>query len=670
MHCQDNQHLCQGGINNEGCPLPDICIQRSNTCPVVCPVHCLQDEIKCSRPDNAVGCPMPDDCHPRRNGNCTNWCPMFCGPEEKLCPGGEEPDGCPCPPTCHPKKKEDGCDYHCIPHCGEGQHLCPGQVDEDNCNGPPMCLEQVEGCPTYCPGPTCTEETYPCPGEGVDGCPTASVCIPKVAGCENICPITCPQGQKLCIDASATCPYVTQTCIPETDQNGCSNHCPPGDCPKGKKLCPEPGLDNNHCPNPPTCLDDNCDCPDTCPDNTTFCVNPFWNGTSCYFQTICIPEKHEKCRFPCPTLCEGTMCLSHPKEEDNCPPDEFTCLPMTNEDECQACPESNCPPGTKLCGGINPVSGCPITFCSLPAVDGCDPVCETVECDSDNGLLCSSPPNENNCPQEPICLEKTNEDGCPNYCPPGCNNDEIKCTSNHLTNGCPGPDYCMQRQGNDGCENFCWPCGQNETACIHSGSNCSRPEDIECFPSPPEECPLVCPPLCPPNSIRCPGPTLPNGCPGPYTCMPEASGTCPNYCHLHDCSASLDHQICPGLKDDSTGCQEEPTCFPLKDDEGCDVHCPMDCGPEHKACPGTIDPITNCRSPFDCFPEKDSTGCPNICPNICELNEKRCQGLLNDDGCRPGLCIAAKDENECPKLCPEELDPECSSNLCSVYLSS
>ena len=67
---------CWGGLDDNGCPIPDMCIpayvpgpailftSEGLDCPNVCPAICPPDMMACPAGIDAVGCPVAGTCMP------------------------------------------------------------------------------------------------------------------------------------------------------------------------------------------------------------------------------------------------------------------------------------------------------------------------------------------------------------------------------------------------------------------------------------------------------------------------------------------------------------------------------------------------------------------------------------------------------------------------------
>ena len=205
--CGSNQQVCNGGLDDYGCPLPDFCIPlfqnangtcgsevnatninftfnfnfarsdwvANNTegCPMHCPAQCGAFEQECVGGLDTNGCPMASFCAPLHYNNetmnsmydgmpredgtngtvhCQLHCPKQCNwLNEQTCWGGLDPNGCPEPDYCMPfgyeKPDEDGtnvfCPNYCSPMCSMDELWCQSGEDENGCWGPEYCMPQT-----------------------------------------------------------------------------------------------------------------------------------------------------------------------------------------------------------------------------------------------------------------------------------------------------------------------------------------------------------------------------------------------------------------------------------------------------------------------------------------------------------------------------------------------
>ena len=107
--CGTNEMMCPGGMDPEGCPMPDMCIPADGPmgydtmCPNFCPATCGMDEMLCPGPIDSFGCMMPDTCMPMMNGDCPSVCPYTCPDDMMTCSGGMDSNGCMMPDYCVPE---------------------------------------------------------------------------------------------------------------------------------------------------------------------------------------------------------------------------------------------------------------------------------------------------------------------------------------------------------------------------------------------------------------------------------------------------------------------------------------------------------------------------------------------------------------------------------------
>ena len=77
-----------------------------SACPEFPPMECGSEEMMCPGGVDPEGCQMPDLCMPgiwaRDDVQCPSFCPIFCGPDEMMCLGVMDPEGCPMPDFCMP----------------------------------------------------------------------------------------------------------------------------------------------------------------------------------------------------------------------------------------------------------------------------------------------------------------------------------------------------------------------------------------------------------------------------------------------------------------------------------------------------------------------------------------------------------------------------------------
>merc|ERR1712107_208554 len=180
IDCGKDYMVCHGGMDPEGCPMPDLCMPADG----FCPVFCGQDEMNCpGHWDMETGKQMsPETCQPMKSGDCYNACPIVCGKDETMCPGEMDSQGCMMPDFCH-------FGDFCPTSCEEGQMMCPGHWDFETGKqmGPDTCMPMSNGdCPNYCPT-NCGKDDQICVGGmGPDGCPMPDYCMPMDIACPEV----------------------------------------------------------------------------------------------------------------------------------------------------------------------------------------------------------------------------------------------------------------------------------------------------------------------------------------------------------------------------------------------------------------------------------------------------------------------------------------------------
>merc|ERR1711944_244208 len=113
--------MCPGGLDWDGCPMPDFCWPNDS----YCPANCGKDEMECPGPyDYVTGKQMGENtCMPYKSGECANFCPVSCGKDEMLCAGGVDSyTGCMNPDFRHFGE-------FCPANCGKDEIECPGPYD-------------------------------------------------------------------------------------------------------------------------------------------------------------------------------------------------------------------------------------------------------------------------------------------------------------------------------------------------------------------------------------------------------------------------------------------------------------------------------------------------------------------------------------------------------------
>ena len=126
-------------------------------CPGVCPVKCDDDEVLCTGYEDANGCKLPDICKTKvRDKNmdycpdtsASHGCPVICKEYEILCPPNTDILGCKEEAKCQNRTIDnngDFCpeDYECPVNCPPGSISCPSGTDENGCNSPVNQIDSI-----------------------------------------------------------------------------------------------------------------------------------------------------------------------------------------------------------------------------------------------------------------------------------------------------------------------------------------------------------------------------------------------------------------------------------------------------------------------------------------------------------------------------------------------
>merc|ERR1719357_1986921 len=152
--CGENDIVCKGGVDSNGCKMADTCVYAdpSNPCPIECPVSCSPGFMPCPGAPYGNSCPMPTTCIPETGQigtdgyDCPAHCPVVCPADQMICPGlGFDATGCKIADFCAPKKGPIGINGNECPMsscpivCPPGELSCPGGVDENGCPMPDVC---------------------------------------------------------------------------------------------------------------------------------------------------------------------------------------------------------------------------------------------------------------------------------------------------------------------------------------------------------------------------------------------------------------------------------------------------------------------------------------------------------------------------------------------------
>ena len=445
--CEDDELLCPGGTDPEGCRENDYCHPKGtdnegNPCPGYCPFDCKEEEVRCPVPDDPItGCAVPPLCIPKSKDNNGEYCdhqqcPLICDPDsEQLCFGFEDHMGCDTPDECIPT-----CVEACPVQCSDDEIKCEGNADcETNCVDQDMCKAKAKdvngeacpddsashGCPINCCG-----DTVLCPSEkDALGCLEPQECVPTTKGMNN-----------------ATCP----------DHSVCPTICEPTEV-----KCPVTDTDDMNCKLPDECILQERDydgelctvhCPIDCNDDETHCPGQR-NEMGCFEPDQCITraiktkgsDKGGLCPGWCPPICTHGQfkCPSQVDPCDGCPTEEI-CVDTATDKNGEFCPTD-----------------------PLSASHGCPILCDDLQ----GEILCPTMENSNGCKEPAVCMQRTTDnDGeyCPAHsvCPANCQADEIACTYGVDARGCQEATLCRAKgTDNDGelCIGVCPPtCGADE----------------------------------------------------------------------------------------------------------------------------------------------------------------------------------------------------------------
>jgi len=137
--CGDDEELCEGQIDEKGCKRQDVCVQRNDNCYTSCPLQCNANQQLCRGPPEEFGCrSMQDECIDLTDfDDCPLYCSVFCGPDEVQCDPEYDANGCLLAPKCLPNDETALCPNRCIEqrqvNCPDGQERCPDTVDHNGC---------------------------------------------------------------------------------------------------------------------------------------------------------------------------------------------------------------------------------------------------------------------------------------------------------------------------------------------------------------------------------------------------------------------------------------------------------------------------------------------------------------------------------------------------------
>lgn len=369
----DEQQICKGSIDSQGCPEEDTCIPK---CVESCPVQCSASEVKCIGTDNCgTTCVELDTCKEKakdvNNDVCpddsySHECPVECCGDTVLCDPATTLQGCKEKALCYPTSKDnndDGCpiESDCPKNCLPHEVKCPKTGDDENgCKIPDICITQErdwdgELCTVHCPL-ECNDETETyCPGQRNEmGCFEPDKCITRAVKtkgsdkgglCPGWCTPICAHDEVKCpsqVDPCDGCPTeeVCREKVRDKNNEFCSveplsasHNCPIFcDDLNGQVLCPAK-TKSDGCKEEGVCMDRSTDdnghwCPahSVCPANCDADENecPYGNDArGCQSETLCrsrgLDGDDELCPGVCPPTCNKAQTLvAGGKDEKGC----------------------------------------------------------------------------------------------------------------------------------------------------------------------------------------------------------------------------------------------------------------------------------------------------------------------------------------------------------------
>ena len=478
QECNDDELLCPGGTDPNGCYENDFCHPKGTgnegqACPGFCPFECPENKLKCPSPDDPVtGCEVAPECIPTQTDNngeeCSHQeCPVVCDDTEILCTGNIDHIGCKEGDTCVPKGTDDNgelCPGICPVQCGPDEILCKGQPDCNGCVENDQCVvkaKDING--DFCPDDSASH-----------GCPI------------NCCgdDIVCPQEQNSlgCLEK-----HECTTKSKDDMEEFCPEHsyCPTI-CQPNEVLCPVSEKDENGCDLPDVCITEERDihgelctveCPFECNENEVLCPGQRTQD-GCKDISTCEPkaikqwgsDKGGYCPGVCPPVCHHNeiLCPTQYDPCDGCPTGPV-CRPKEINVNGEFCPDESashdCPKlcyenevdgrfvnNEVLCPVFEDVTGCkPEAKCYQRTKDFDDEYCPgtavcPVQCQSDE-MECFDGIDERGCTRKSICVPRgTDEDGvlCERECPQPCGPGMKMCEGGKLANGCNAPGICFE----------------------------------------------------------------------------------------------------------------------------------------------------------------------------------------------------------------------------------
>ena len=301
--CQPHEVCCQTpGEDDNGCPHPPICVVQERDyygqlCTVHCPGVCNDNQILCDGSRDEDGCKESPFCEQigvklwgdDKGELCPGFCPADCKDWEQLCSPVQDPcDGCATEPECKPKAKDvngmncppesasHGCAISCRTLDGV-ETICAAYDDPTapGCQEKLTCLARSTGnngdlCPSHsvCTRKCASDEKQCVQGYDGNDCKKEDLCIPvptasnKNEPCLSFeCPPSCDEEvQKYCQGLyvyntnGQLCPQRDYCVDRPLDNNSlrCPGHCTP-ECGEGTEAKAQAGLDIRGCPLPAVC---------------------------------------------------------------------------------------------------------------------------------------------------------------------------------------------------------------------------------------------------------------------------------------------------------------------------------------------------------------------------------------------------------------------------------
>ena len=486
--CKDNELMCPGGTDCDGCRENDHCIQKDmnsngELCPGFCPFECPEDTVRCPVPDDSVtGCAREPECIPKqkniRNNDCADQevCAAVCADTEILCTGRKDEQGCKEADTCEPRytsKNGDLCPGTCpARNCGPDEILCKGQEDCNGCKTADYCVTKAKDINgDYCPDDSashgcsiiCCGDNVECPAKMSSlGCmeKRESKCTPRKKDhvgqyCpdDTVCPIHCAPNEVKCSRTGKDergCDLLDYCVKQQKDIFGrpCAVQCPI-DCGNDHIFCP--GNTNElGCQNQGTCekrgikqwgSDKGGHCPafcqNICQHGELLCPQQVDPCDGCVIPSVCRTKvkdvngefcPDDSASHGCPKLCFENVIVGRPNNHE-----VAWCPGIVQENHL------GCKPEQKCYMRVFDVNG---DYCP------CSSVCP-VQCCPYTEMECLNGFDLKGCKRQNTCVPKASDnDGnpCNNACPPVCGTEERFCTGSLLPNGCREAGECVRNE--------------------------------------------------------------------------------------------------------------------------------------------------------------------------------------------------------------------------------